>query len=252
MLPVHWISQRSHSDSVHSQSTGSDSDPPYHDAVENLEGENPPSAKTSSATDAPPTSPTSSDHVTISSPDEVMEQLLHHHLQALENQHLLESSALGDSGHTEEDYHGLSSTISTGQGMGRDDGGIRDEPMSKVLFSESDQMQSKVSNQTLEEGGQAQDKPLNKDEQVQEKYNPTSDHTPEASDQTQADDRTQNKNEQPGDQTEDRSDAVEEIGEQEPERSRETVEEPKPKPPTEGEQLPSILHSQLTYGMHAQ
>ena len=88
MLPVHWIPQRGHSDSVHSQqSTGSDSDSAYHDAVE----EQPPSDAPPAA--APPTSPTSSGHMTISSPDEVMEQLLHHHLEEIEmKQRELEAS----------------------------------------------------------------------------------------------------------------------------------------------------------------
>ena len=79
MLPVHWIAQRGHSDSIHSQSTSSDPDTAYHDAVENFEG----GAKQSSDGNAPPTSPTHSSHVSISSPEEVMEQLLHHHLERL-------------------------------------------------------------------------------------------------------------------------------------------------------------------------
>ena len=89
MLPVHWVPQRGHSDSQLSQSTSSDSELPYHDAVEHLEGDHPISDETSvsqSAT-APPTSPTSSAPVSISSPDEVMEQLLHHQLEELESSH---------------------------------------------------------------------------------------------------------------------------------------------------------------------
>ena len=90
MLPVHWVPQRGHSDSVHSQSTSSDPDLSYHDAVEHLEGDHPVSdeSSVSQSAAAPPTSPTSSGApVSISSPDEVMEQLLHHQLEELESSH---------------------------------------------------------------------------------------------------------------------------------------------------------------------
>lgn len=90
MLPVHWVPQRGHSDSVHSQSTSSDPDLHYHDAVEHLEGDHPVSdeSSVSQPSAAPPTSPTSSSPpVTISSPDEVMEQLLHHQLEEIESSH---------------------------------------------------------------------------------------------------------------------------------------------------------------------
>ena len=90
MLPVHWVPQRGHSDSVHSQSTSSDPDLHYHDAVEHLEGDHPVSdeSSVSQSTAAPPTSPTSSSPpVSISSPDEVMEQLLHHQLEEIESSH---------------------------------------------------------------------------------------------------------------------------------------------------------------------
>lgn len=84
MLPVHWVTQRGHSDSQ-----VSDSDLPYHDAVEHLESDHPALGESSASksVDAPPTSPTSASPVTISSPDEVMEQLLHHQLEELESSH---------------------------------------------------------------------------------------------------------------------------------------------------------------------
>lgn len=247
MLPVHWISQRGHSESHHSQSTSSDSDLPYHDAIENLEGENPASSDSSmGVTNVPPTSPTSIGHVTISSPDEVMEQLLHHHLQRLQD-----GCDPDDSESIQErDSCGSNSTINQ-SGDNRD---TRVEPTTVIVhddshqtlnksYRESVQMLEKTDDRLQEAGYQTQ---VKGEQKMQKMVDQTSNQAPqETSGHTQkGNDHSQERSDQTGNQMQDERDQTQvlEVSEQEQKKSEQVVvsepaesEEPKPKPPSGGE-----------------
>ena len=249
MLPVHWISQRSHSEPRHSQGTSGDSDPPYHDAIENLEGGNPASNDSSlGATDAPPTSPTSSGHVTISSPDEVMEQLLHHHLQRLQD------------GCDPDDSENMQETASHGPGsttiQSVDSKSVRMEATIEIMHDDS--------NQTLNKGDRQSVQMLKKDDQVQERGDQTQAKGERTSNQAppetsghmwKGSDHAQERSDQMGDQTQDKRDQTQvlEVSVQEQKKSKQVVdsepvesEEPKPKPPIEGEWYPYLYTERLS------
>ena len=251
MLPVHWISQRGHSESLHSQSTSSESDLPYHDAVENLEGENPASSDSSTGvTDVPPTSPTSPGHVTISSPDEVMEQLLHHHLQRLQD------GCDPDDGESiqERDSHGPSSTID----HSGDSKGALVEPTTEIVHEDSHQTLNKgdrESIQMLEKDDQVQERRYQMqvmgEQKAQERVDQTSNQAPQETSghKQKGSDHSQEKSDQTGSQTQDERDQTQglEVSEQEQKKSEQVVggepvesEEPKPKPPNESEWCPDI------------
>lgn len=148
MLPVHWYSQRGHSESQRSQSSSSDPDILYHDAVDQLVEDQPAvdetSVSESQAVTAPPTSPTRSP-LTISSPEEVMEQLLHHHLEDLESKRSFDDPAHNDAEGVHVHVHGHSSTLGNGSEVAIGDS------TSEAVYSDGDNALNKEEEAVPEE-----------------------------------------------------------------------------------------------------